>query len=207
MRRPVTGSTQAAINSIAVDDDGGRTHHARAGPSRGAPLRRRAAAPDVEGLKGMYAEIRHREVAELPPPEPAPDPEPHSSARSEAARPGAIVHKPSVLVPRARKRDAPLDEPTRDEVDRTCYLCFEFSGKPREECYMKEVGGEYTEGHHGMKEGSGIVCTWFDDEFNTGATEEATVERRKKAKNKRESALKKLMRRKESKLKKRAPPK
>ena len=48
---------------------------------------------------------------------------------------------------------------------------------------MKEVGGEYTEGHHGMKEGSGIVCTWFDDEFNTGATEEATVERRKKARN------------------------
>ena len=150
----------------------------------------------------MYAEIRHREVAELPPPEPAPDPEPHSSARSEAARPGAIVHKPSVLVPRARKRDAPLDEPTRDEVDRTCYLCFEFSGKPREECYMKKGGEscEYTVGHHGTKEGTGHVCTWFDDEFNTGATEEATVERRKQATNARKAALTKLRRAKGPKL-------
>jgi hypothetical protein len=156
--------------------------------------------PLAEGLKSMYAEIRHREVAELPPPELAPDPKPHSSARSEAARPGAIVHKPSVLVPQARKRDAPLDEPTRDEVTRTCYLCFEFSGKPREECYMKEVGGEYTEGHHGMKEGSGIVCTWFDDEFNTGATEEATAERHKKAKNARNAAFAVLRRAKGPKL-------
>jgi len=158
--------------------------------------------PLAEGLKGMYAEIRHREVAELPPPEPAPDPEPHSSARSEAARPGAIVHKPSVLVPRARKRDAPLDEPTRDEVDRTCYLCFEFSGKPREECYMKKGGEscEYTVGHHGTKEGTGHVCTWFDDEFNTGATEEATVERRKQATNARKAALTKLRRAKKPKL-------
>ena len=62
--------------------------------------------------------------------------------------------QPSVLVPQARKRDALLDEPTRDEVNRTCYVCFEFSGKPREECYMKKGGEscEYTVGHHGTKE-------------------------------------------------------
>ena len=158
--------------------------------------------PLAEGLKGMYAEIRHREVAELPPPEPAPDPEPHSSARSEAARPGAIVHKPSVLVPRARKRDAPLDEPTRDEVNRTCYLCFEFSGKPREECYKKKVNGDYTTetGHRGTKQGTGHMCTWFDDEFNMGATEEATAERRKKAKNARNAAFAVLRRAKGPKL-------
>ena len=48
--------------------------------------------PLAEGLKGMYGEILNREVAELPPPQPEPDPEPHSSARSEAARPAAIVH-------------------------------------------------------------------------------------------------------------------
>ena len=45
---------------------------------------------------------------------------------------------------------------------------------------------------------------WFDNEFSKDATDEATAERLKKAKNKRESALKKL-RRKEPKLKKRAP--
>ena len=72
---------------------------------------------------------------------------------------------------------------------------------------MKKVGGEYTMGHCGTKEGSGQVCKWFDDEFSKDATDEATAERLKNAKNKRESALKKLMRRKESKLKKRAPPK
>ena len=110
------------------------------------------------------------------------------------------MHKPSVLMPQARKRGAPSDAPTRDEVDRTCYLCFEFSGKAREECYMKEVAGEYTEGHHGMKEGSGIVCTWFDDEFNTGATEEAMVERRKKAKKARNAAFAVLRRAKGPKL-------
>ena len=104
------------------------------------------------------------------------------------------MHKPSVLVPRARKRDAPLDEPTRDEVNRTCYLCFEFSGKPREECYMKEVGGEYTEGHHGMKEGKGVVCKWFDDEFSKDASDEATAERQKTAKNARKAALTKQRR-------------
>ena len=156
--------------------------------------------PLAEGLKGMYGEILNREVAELPPPDPEPDPEPHSSARSEAARPAAIVHKPSVLVPQARKRDAPSDEPTRGEVDRTCYLCFEFFGKAREECFIKKAG-EYTTGHRGMKEGPGRVCTWFGDEFNTGATPEATAERRKKAKNARKAALTKLRRAKEPKLK------
>ena len=40
-----------------------------------------------------------------------------------------------------------------------------------------------------MKEGSGIVCSWFDDEFNTGATEEATAERCKKAKKARNAAF------------------
>ena len=141
----------------------------------------------------------NREVAQLPPPEPEPDREPHSSARSEAARPAAIVHKPSVLMPQARKRDAPSDEPTRDEVDRTCYLFLEFSGKAREEC-MKKDGGEYTPGHRGTREGTGHMCTWFDDEFNAGATEEATAERRKQATNARKAALTKLRRAKGPKL-------
>ena len=104
------------------------------------------------------------------------------------------MHKPSVLMPQARKRDAPSDAPTRDEVDRTCYLCFEFSGKAREECYMKEVSGEYTMGHNGMKKGRGHVCKWFDDVHCKTASAKAIEERKKEAKNKRESALKKLTR-------------
>ena len=67
---------------------------------------------------------------------------------------------------------------------------------------MKEAGesGEYTVGHHGTKEGTGHVCTWFDDEFSTGATEEATVERRKKAKKARNAAFAVLRRAKGPKL-------
>ena len=67
---------------------------------------------------------------------------------------------------------------------------------------MKEAGesGEYTVGHHGTKEGTGHVCTWFDDEFNTGATEEATAERCKKAKKARNAAFAVLRRAKGQKL-------
>ena len=65
---------------------------------------------------------------------------------------------------------------------------------------MKEVGGEYTTGHDGTKKGKGVVYKWFDDEFNTGATEEATVERRKQATNARKAALTKLRRAKKPKL-------
>ena len=59
---------------------------------------------------------------------------------------------------------------------------------------------EYTEGHHGMKQGKGVVCKWFDDEFSTGATEAATVERRKKAKKARNAAFAVLRRAKGQKL-------
>ena len=59
---------------------------------------------------------------------------------------------------------------------------------------MKKVGGEYTTGHRGAKEGSGQVCKWFDDEFSKDATDEATAERQKKAKNARKAALMKLRR-------------
>ena len=67
---------------------------------------------------------------------------------------------------------------------------------------MKEVGGEYTTetGHRGTKQGTGHMCTWFDDEFNMGATEEATAERRKKAKNARNAAFTFLRRAKGPKL-------
>ena len=81
------------------------------------------------------------------------------TTRRGLRRPAAILHKPSVLVPQARKRDAPSDEPTRDEVDRTCYLCFEFSGKAREECYMKKVSGDYTTGHRGTKTERGLCVS------------------------------------------------
>ena len=36
---------------------------------------------------------------------------------------------------------------------------------------MKKVGGGYTTGHRGTKEGSGQVCKWFDDEFSKDATD------------------------------------
>ena len=44
------------------------------------------------------------------------------------------------------------------------------------------------------------MCKWFDDEFNKGASDEATAERQKKAKNARKAALTKLRRAKWPKL-------
>ena len=108
-------------------------------------------------------------------------------------------------MPQARKRDAPSDAPTREEVDRTCYLCFEFSGKDREECYMKEVSGEYTTRHHGTKKGKGVVCKWFDDVHCKNASAKAVEERKKEAKTKRESARKKVARKEKPKKRARNP--
>ena len=96
------------------------------------------------------------------------------------------------------------DDPTRNEVDRTCYrLCFTFSGKARDECYMK-VDGEWARpSHHGQKKGSGHVCKWFDEFNKDASTEVKVVERHKEAMGKRESALhvKKLRRRAKPKVK------
>ena len=60
---------------------------------------------------------------------------------------------------------------------------------------MKEVSGEYTTGHHGTKKGTGHVCKWFDDEFNKGASDAATLERQKTATNARKAAQKNLRKR------------
>ena len=60
---------------------------------------------------------------------------------------------------------------------------------------MKEVSGEYTTGHHGTKKGTGHVCKWFDDEFNTGASDAAILERQKTATNARKAAQKNLRKR------------
>jgi len=60
---------------------------------------------------------------------------------------------------------------------------------------MKEVSGEYTTGHHGTKKGKGVVYKWFDDEFNKGASDAATVERQKTATNARKAAQKNLRKR------------
>ena len=45
-----------------------------------------------------------------------------------------------------------------------------------------------------MKEGKGVACKWFDDEFSKDASDEATAERQKTAKNARKAALTKQRR-------------
>ena len=51
--------------------------------------------------------------------------------------------------------------PTREEVDETCYLCFTFSGRTREQC-CKKTGAN---GHRGVKAGKSIMCDWFEKEY------------------------------------------
>ena len=70
-------------------------------------------------------------VAELAQPEPEQEPDPGSVARPKVAGPGARVHQASALRQPALKRQA--DEPTVQEVDDTCYLCFGFSDRTREQ--------------------------------------------------------------------------
>ena len=65
---------------------------------------------------------------------------------------------------------------------------------------MKKVGGEYNDTHHGTKVGKEVVCKWFADDFNKGASAEATAERQKTAKNARKAALTKVRRAKGPKL-------
>ena len=58
----------------------------------------------------------------------------------------------------------------------------------------QEVNG-FATGHHGTKKGKGVVCKWFDDEFNKGASDAATAERQKTATNARKAAQKNLRKR------------
>ena len=96
----------------------------------------------------MYLSMKQmsRPVAELPQLEPEQEPDPGSAARPKVAGPGARVHKSSALRQPA-KRQPESDEPTREEVDDTCYLCFTFSGRTREQC-CKQAGAN---GHRGVK--------------------------------------------------------